>query len=123
MEEFYAHPKMADGHLNICKRCVRCRVTNHREENIDRIRAYDRARGSRGGVQNDVVKKKANSAIGNALRDGRVSKKPCVICGNPKSEGHHYDYTKPLDVIWLCPVHHKRLHHRKFSLIPIPGSK
>lgn len=31
---------------------------------------------------------------------------PCSKCGNPKSEAHHPDYSKPLEVIWLCRAHH-----------------
>jgi len=48
--------------------------------------------------------------IGNALRDGKVVKRPCEVCGDPKSQGHHEDYSKPLDVVWLCTVHHGARH-------------
>jgi hypothetical protein len=40
------------------------------------------------------------------LRMGRIKRQPCKICGDEKSEGHHEDYSKPLDVIWLCREHH-----------------
>jgi len=42
--EYYKHKEMFDGYLNICKECVKNRVTNHRVENIDKIREYDRNR-------------------------------------------------------------------------------
>jgi len=45
-----------------------------------------------------------------ALRNRTLKKKPCQICGNPKSEGHHEDYSKPLKVIWLCDKHHREVH-------------
>ena len=35
---------------------------------------------------------------------------PCQICGR-KAEAHHYDYNKPLDVLWLCRSHHRRLEY------------
>ena len=45
LDSFYRHKKMADGHLNKCKECVKTRVTGHRAENIERFQAYDRRRG------------------------------------------------------------------------------
>jgi hypothetical protein len=36
---------------------------------------------------------------------------PCSICGEQKTiHAHHDDYTKPLDVIWLCRKHHQERH-------------
>ena len=40
---------------------------------------------------------------------GKLKRQPCVVCGNPKSEGHHHNgYRKEhaLDVVWLCKKHH-----------------
>lgn len=45
-----------------------------------------------------------------AIKSGAVSKYPCSVCGNPKSQAHHEDYDKPLDVIWLCRKHHQEKH-------------
>jgi len=49
--------------------------------------------------------------VGNALRLGLLEKKPCEVCGDPKSEAHHDCYDRPLDVTWLCRDHHKA-HHK-----------
>lgn len=43
------------------------------------------------------------------LRAGRLKRDPCSKCGSPKSEAHHSDYSKPLDVIWVCKTHHREL--------------
>lgn len=55
-------------------------------------------------------KRAAHIAVGNALRDGKLTRQPCEVCGNPKSEAHHDDYGKPLGVKWLCDTHHKARH-------------
>ena len=36
---------------------------------------------------------------------------PCEVCGAVPAEMHHNDYSKPLEVRWLCNRHHQRLHH------------
>jgi hypothetical protein len=50
--------------------------------------------------------------VGNALRDSKLFKTPCIVCGSLKSEAHHEDYSKPLEVIWLCRRHHMERHRR-----------
>lgn len=44
LTDYYKHPKMADGHLNICKDCTKNRVHKHRDDNLVRIQEYDRNR-------------------------------------------------------------------------------
>lgn len=44
-----------------------------------------------------------------AVRRGELKRQPCVRCGG-KAQGHHEDYSKPLDVVWLCPKHHMQRH-------------
>lgn len=63
-------------------------------------------------------KKAAHRAIAKALKQGLLKKLPCVICGSGRSEAHHEDYTKVLDVIWLCRLHHK---HRHLQSVIIPS--
>jgi hypothetical protein len=36
------------------------------------------------------------------LRRGKLTKKPCERCASEKVEMHHEDYSKPLEVVWLC---------------------
>lgn len=55
----------------------------------------------------------ARRTLRDAVRRGRVQKQPCKICGHAEVEGHHPDYSKPYDVIWLCRPHHHELHKAK----------
>ena len=50
---------------------------------------------------------KARSKFHYYLRKGTIKRLPCEVCGEVKTEGHHQDYTKPLEVKWLCMYHHK----------------
>jgi len=113
---------MKDGHLNKCKKCTKNDVNKHRKENIDKIREYDRNR-----FQNDSDRRaysyaraktdrikfpekyKARTAVSNAIRDKKLKKMPCCVCGSEKSQAHHEDYSRPLDVIWLCVIHHAEI--------------
>lgn len=46
-----------------------------------------------------------------AIRSGKITPKPCKICG-AKAQGHHPDYKKPMKIVWLCAVHHQAEHKR-----------
>lgn len=51
-------------------------------------------------------KSRAQRSVFVAIRNKSLTRKPCKICGLEKSEAHHEDYSKPLEVIWLCKRHH-----------------
>lgn len=55
-------------------------------------------------------KYEARQAVLVAVRAGRLEKLPCRVCGNPDAEAHHPDYSRPLDVEWLCGPHHRAQH-------------
>jgi hypothetical protein len=57
-------------------------------------------------------KRASHIAVGNAVRSGKLIKQPCEICGTDKVHAHHDDYSKPLQVRWLCPSHHF-VHHKE----------
>ena len=54
----------------------------------------------------------ARKRLNYAVEYGHINKQPCEKCGEKKSEGHHKDYSKPLEVVWLCSKHHRELHRR-----------
>src|SRR5690348_5416393 len=53
------------------------------------------------------------------FKRGKLHKIPCECCGSPKSQMHHEDYDKPLEVIWLCRPCHMRLHEAEKQPAPI----
>lgn len=117
--EFYSHPKSADGLLGKCKPCQRADVRANRLVKIEHYRAYDRARGSRqelsyhrGYIAEHPNRRRANNAVSNAVRDGRLTKpQACWHCGSTRGVvAHHPDYSRPLAVSWMCQACHKRTH-------------
>lgn len=60
-----------------------------------------------------LLKVRARKALNHAVADGKVIPQPCKECGAPKAQAHHEDYTKPLDVDWLCPRCHTKHHDRQ----------
>lgn len=59
----------------------------------------------------DDARRLAASAVGGAIKLGRLVQQPCEKCADPDSEAHHDDYDKPLEVRWLCRSCH-RTHHK-----------
>jgi len=120
--EFYKHSQMGDGHLNKCKTCTKNDVQKHRENNLEKVREYDRQRAkrperikhnlevNRAWRQADKRRQAAHNAVARALRAGKLIPAPCSRCGDEKSLAHHEDYDKPLDVVWLCQPCHKQRH-------------
>src|SRR5262252_1357455 len=123
------------GECNVCK--SRERMRREREENPERVRARDRARyqrdkekrraamdayqatpagreahnvASRRWAKANYPKRRAHIIVSNALRSGKLVQGPCEVCGAAKVHAHHDDYTKPLEVRWLCPEHHAQHH-------------
>lgn len=113
---FYKQVKhrCADCHKRAMKRN---RLTNPRVQEYDRARAKEPLRLAKSRENARLWRKKhpeayrAQNAVNNALRDGKLTRSPCAMCGSVDHvHAHHKDYTRPLDVIWLCARCHHRLH-------------
>ena len=57
-----------------------------------------------------------------AVRTGRMTRPDsCPRCDSTtRIVGHHEDYSKPLDVLWMCSRCHSRLHWAKDNSLPSP---
>ena len=121
-----------------CKECVKARVRANRREKIDYYRGYDRkryrecdhrkaaarkaakspaglrsiAKSNARRMQEEPEKFQARNAVSNGIRDGKIERgTECFFCGaTAKLHAHHQDYSKPLDIFWLCPPCHGKLH-------------
>jgi hypothetical protein len=90
-----AFPKAPDGSARERQEAFEARLIEEREERKSR----------------DSHKFRAQKAVADAVRTGRL-KKPehCEVCGEKipkgKLQGHHEDYSKPLEVRWVCTKCH-----------------
>lgn len=70
-------------------------------------------------VLNRHLAKSARRKAQLAQRKGKI-RPPlgCQLCARRDAplQKHHFDYAKPLDVIWLCPKCHLTLHGLIFQL-------
>lgn len=127
LSDFYPHKRMADGHLNKCKECAK----KDSDENFKRkmldpnwqIKERERQRKKeanrrelglakpykRSQISPQERKEKYGEYV-SAMQRGKLIPQPCEVCGKEKSQGHHEDYSKPLDVVWLCVRHHQDRH-------------
>lgn len=118
--EFYRIGNRLDSS---CKECRKLVVRQYRDENVDKVREYDRERGKLAHrkercIVNTRKRRRdpdgymvAHNAVARALNSGKIERMPCCMCGTTeKVHAHHDDYTKPLEIMWLCVVHHKSRH-------------
>ena len=57
---------------------------------------------------------KSHDALYKSIKSGKTIKPDfCSYCKKKKSFiiGHHEDYSKPLEVIWLCQQCHMNIYH------------
>jgi hypothetical protein len=62
------------------------------------------------------IQRRAVRAVRAAVRSGELVRGACYAAGPRclgRIEGHHHDYSKPLDVVWTCRRHHRPLDRQR----------
>ena len=121
-DQFRRKSASKDGRQNECKPCSNARLDVWREKTRERRLAYNRVyyRSEHGRAstvawkQRNPGKYKAQLEMIRALNSGELVKPDaCESCGTvTRLDGHHADYSKPLDVMWLCRTCHKGWHRQ-----------
>ncbi len=108
--------RLKTGRGKYCSRqCFYRALSRHNKINLPKICGRDSQNGNwKGGVSNaekyrrkPIEVRYAEKKVQTAKLNGTLTQKPCEVCGKMKSQAHHNDYSKPLEVRWLCPKHHK----------------
>lgn len=120
---FHKRAASIDGLSACCKVCQRIydRARLHKPDRVESRMLYRTTEtgqlliqaGQKRWQNKHSVARQAHVVVGNAVRDGRLAKLPCEVCGDTEVHGHHDDYTKPLEVRWMCNQHHIEHHMRE----------
>ncbi len=102
-QQFYTCRVTKDGFSNVCKRC----------HNSKKDRNYSYVKKSKAKHPD---RHKARMIFSAAIASGKVVRPDnCQVCLKTgiKIHGHHEDYSKPLDVIFVCSRCHADIHNKK----------
>ena len=54
---------------------------------------------------------KAREAAAWAVRSGNIPRRACEICRDQNVQLHHDDYSRPLEIRFLCSRHHREIRN------------
>ena len=98
------HGPRSNAEKRYCKTCHAAWMREHRPKYSDLT---------------DEQRQRSNArAYAHVCRDGgKLIKQSCEQCGDENSQIHHDDYSKPLEIKWLCRKHHLELHSNRRSVV------
>jgi hypothetical protein len=128
LPEFTRDRKSAGGRTRECSACSRARWLRWKAANGERARESWRRhyRENRERLLAELAAHKRNhreeqrsrDAAWQARRDGRLIPSSCEVCGATDNiEGHHPDYRRALEVVWLCKSCHRNVHAGNVCLV------
>jgi hypothetical protein len=113
-----------------CKGCVCRKVRENRADKREQYSAYEQGRFKRPERKAQMLeaqrrrraahpeKNRARDMVAKALRSGKLIKGPCEVCGTAENvQAHHDDYSKPLEVRWMCFKHHREKAHGQVVVV------
>lgn len=128
-----------DGHIE--KVCSRCRKRYFGEDLLELKQHFTldrctpdglsfwckncRPKGKSGAqrqkvlTEEQLLRSKARTVFRRAVARGKIIRpKKCQSCLRKTSpiQGHHPDYSKPLDVLWVCRPCHESIHRKEFLM-------
>lgn len=107
-----------------CKVCSRAISREWRRLNKDKKQAQNkdwkqkhkqqRAEYRKQYRKDNRLKCNAHSLVWNHINTGKLFKPDfCYLCGDKcEPQAHHEDYSKPLEILWLCPTCHANRHKK-----------
>lgn len=119
--EFQKRNASVDGLTASCRTCLKqrdaARYQTERELRLNRHKAYlatpegkaAHKRATEKWQEQNKLRRAAHVILNNALKYKTIERQLCWACG-AKAEAHHPDYSRPLDVVWLCKKHHHEVH-------------
>lgn len=84
-------------------------IAQKRYKQTERGKLAEKISGKRWRT-NNPQKVSARHKVKDAIKRGDLVRLPCAYCGDLKTDAHHDDYNKPLDVAWLCRKCHLGAH-------------
>lgn len=114
-DKFYPSRNTKDELFSWCKVCTRLNRQKYYHLNKEKFRERRRKYLKKYYEKSELYKKKGliGQKLKYAIQNGKIKKRnSCEICHNSPVHGHHEDYSKPLEVIWLCPRCHGVLHRQ-----------
>jgi len=107
LDQYPKDPRRARGINSYCFPCYRAYARHMAKKH-----GYNKQRAARKVSGLGPSKHEAAAQIVKyAVKLGVLTRGSCVVCGTTERiQAHHTDYTKPLDVTWLCRLHHNHAH-------------
>ncbi len=117
LESQHRYRQSEKGKLGQSRRYKKYRKTEYgRNKGLERMKQFRQTAKFKQAIERYrskyPEKRKAQYTLYNAVHENKIIRpNECSICRKSCiPQGHHYDYSKPLSVIWLCKKCHSDLH-------------